>query len=369
MSVTINGSNGVVFNDGSVQGTAATSGLVNRIINGNFMIDQRNSGASVTPTADNTYTLDRWAARLSASSKFSVQQSTTAPAGFVNSLKVTSLSAYTVGAGDFFNIQQAIEGLNVADLGWGTANAKTVTLSFQVYSSLTGTFGGSILNSSGNRSYPFTYSIPVANTWTSVSVTIAGDTGGTWATNNTTGIQIWFGLGVGSTYSGTAGAWAGATYFGATGATSVVGTSGATFYITGVDLRKGSTGATAQTYDWRPYGTELALCQRYYYQITGGGSSAFAAIGSGTFGTITAAQIVAPLPVSMRTSPTVNYSGTITADGGSGSSANITSMGTVYGGNSATWFVVNTSGVTVGRGCVLYTANASTNYMTFNSEL
>lgn len=243
-------------------GTATGENLWrNKIINGAMMIDQRNAGASVTPTADNTYTLDRWAARLSAASKFSVQQSTTAPAGFINSLKVTSLSAYTLGAGDFFTIQQAVEGLNVSDLGWGTANAQAVTISFKVYSSLTGTFGGSVLNSAGNRSYPFTYTISSANTWTTISVTIAGDTGGTWLTTNGIGVQIWFGLGVGSTYSGAAGSWSGSTYFGATGATSVVGTNGATFYITGIQLEKGST---ATSFEYRPYGTELALCQRYY---------------------------------------------------------------------------------------------------------
>jgi hypothetical protein len=252
----------LTFSDSSIQ-TAAASPYVlkNRIINGAMVIDQRNAGASVTPTADNTYTLDRWAARLSASSKFSVQQSTTAPAGFINSLKITSLSAYTLGAGDFFIIQQAIEGLNTSDLGWGTVNAQTVTLSFRVYSSLTGTFGGSVLNSSGNRSYPFTYSIPVANTWTTISVTIAGDTGGTWLTTNGTGVQIWFGLGVGTTYSGAAGSWSGSTYFGATGATSVVGTSGATFYITGVQLEQNTS---ATPFERRLYDKELISCQRYF---------------------------------------------------------------------------------------------------------
>jgi len=236
------------------------SGFKNRIINGAMVIDQRNAGASVTPI-NNQYTLDRWYGVLSQASKYTVQQSTTAPAGFINSLKVTSSSAYSIGAGDYFAIYQAIEGLNVADLAWGTASAKPVTLSFQVYSSLTGTFGGVINNSAIDRSYPYTYTISSANTWTSISVTIAGDTSGTWLTTNGVGLRVSFGLGVGSTYSGTAGAWAGALYISATGATSVVGTNGATFYITGVQLEKGST---ATSFDYRPYGTELQLCQRYF---------------------------------------------------------------------------------------------------------
>jgi hypothetical protein len=242
---------------------AQYTGFKNRIINGAMVIDQRNAGASVTPTAS-VYTLDRWQANLSVTSKYSVQRnagSVTPPAGFTNYLGITSLSAYSVGAGENFAIAQSIEGFNVADLGWGTANAATVTLSFWVRSSLTGTFGGSLINASANRAYPFSYTISAANTWEYKTVTVAGDTSGTWGTGNGTGIGLYFGLGVGSTFSGTAGAWSGSLAFSATGATSVVGTNGATFYITGVQLEKGST---ATSFDYRPYGTELALCQRYF---------------------------------------------------------------------------------------------------------
>jgi len=232
----------------------------NKIINGAMVFDQRNAGASVTPTSS-TYTLDRWQATLSQASKMSVQQSSTAPAGFINSTLITSLSAYSVGASDFFDYRQPIEGFNVADLAWGTASAATITLSFWVRSSLTGTFGGAVKNSAANRSYPFTYTISAANTWEQKAVTITGDTSGTWLTTNGAGLILQIGLGVGSTYSGTAGSWAGSNYLSATGATSVVGTNGATFYITGVQLEKGSV---ATPFEHRHYGTELALCQRYY---------------------------------------------------------------------------------------------------------
>jgi hypothetical protein len=269
MTIAISGTTGITL-DGQFN-SASSMGFKNRIINGAMVIDQRNAGASVTGSTTNPFSVDRWQTVSSQNSKFTAQQnagSVTPPAGFINYLGITSSSAYSVVAADQFRIFQSIEGLNVADLAWGTANAATVTLSFMVYSSLTGTFGGSLANNAYARSYPFTYTISTANTWTTISVTIAGDTSGTWLTTNGNGVIVSFGLGVGSTLSGTAGAWATASYISATGATSVVGTSGATFYITGVQLEKGST---ATSFDYRTYGTELALCQRYY-EIGGNGA-------------------------------------------------------------------------------------------------
>jgi hypothetical protein len=247
--------------DQGMLGTNAQyTGFKNRIINGAMVIDQRNAGASVTPT-NGQYTLDRWTYSLAQASKLTTQQSTTAPTGFASSLLVTSSSAYAVLTGDNFNVLQWIEGYNTADLAWGTASAATITLSFWVRSSLTGTFGGSIVNNNQNYSYPFSYTISAANTFEYKTITIAGPTAGTWSNTTTTrNIGVWIGLGAGASASGTAGAWAATGYYNATGATSVVGTSGATFYITGVQLEKGST---ATSFDYRPYGTELALCQRY----------------------------------------------------------------------------------------------------------
>jgi hypothetical protein len=228
-----------------------------------MVISQRNGTSSVTPT-DGQYTLDRWVYRSTQASKVSIQQNAgaiTPPIGFTNYLGATSLSAYSITADDFFNIRQLIEGFNIADLGWGTANAKTVTLSFWVYSSLTGTFGGALNNGGFVMSYPFTYSIPTANTWTQISVTIAGPTSGTFDTNNSSGFAVSFNLGIGSSFLGTAGSWASATYLGATGGASVVGTNGATFYITGVQLEVGSN---ATGFEYVNYQTSLANCQRYF---------------------------------------------------------------------------------------------------------
>jgi len=268
MSVAVSGES-ITFNDNSVQNTAATGfGFKNRIINGAMVIDQRNAGAASANTISG-YFLDRWQVNQSTTGKLTAQQdagAVTPPVGFTDYLGVTSQSAYSISSTDNYNIAQFIEGFNTADLAWGTANASPVTLSFWVRSSLTGTFGGALLNSALDRSYPFSYTISAANTWEQKSVTIAGDTTGTWLATNGVGIRIYFGIGVGSTYTGTAGAWAGSLLLAPTGATSVVGTNGATFYITGVQLEKGST---ATSFDYRPYGTELALCERYFQRISG----------------------------------------------------------------------------------------------------
>ena len=280
-------------------GSAGVStGFKNRIINGAMVIDQRNAGASIS----SGYPVDRWSIGASQSSKFTAQRnagSVTPPVGFTNYLGMTSSSAYSVTSGDYFFINQLIEGLNAADLAWGTANAKTVTLSFRVYSSLTGTFGGSIKNGSANRSYPFSYTISSANTWTNISITIPGDTSGTWATDNTAWAYVLFCLGSGSNRLGTANTWAGTNYDAPTGATSVVGTSGATFYITGVQLE---VGTEATDFEYRPYGTELALCERYFQKLGDFYLSAYNATNEPTGCAIT-------FKTSMRTTPTVAYPG------------------------------------------------------------
>jgi hypothetical protein len=279
---------------------AQYTGFKNRIINGAMVIDQRNAGASVSLSGlAVTYTLDRWAIRNDTDAVVSVQQSSTAPTGFNNSLLYTVTTADTsLSASQNYSIQQRVEGFNTADFGWGTASAATVTLSFWVRSSLTGTFGGAIANSAANRSYPFTYTISVANTWEQKTVTLAGDTTGTWLTTNGIGAYIYLSTGAGAAVSGTAGAWAGADYRSSTGATSVVGTNGATFYITGVQLEKGST---ATSFDYRPYGTELMLCQRYLPFFSGvTGSNLFA----GQCTTTASTQIAIPFKVSTRIAPT-----------------------------------------------------------------
>ena len=300
-------------------------GFRNRIINGQMTIDQRNAGAAVTP-ASFSYTLDRWGAVAIQASKFSVQQDSSANtvAGFTSSLKVTSLSSYSVTSTDTFNVYQSIEGFNCADFAWGTASARPVTLSFWVRSSLTGTFGGAIKDGSSTNAYPFTYTISAANTWEQKIITIPGPTSGQFSYTSTTngqGLQIQFGLGAGSTYSGTAGAWAAFNAYSATGATSVVGTNGATWYITGVQLEEGSS---ATSFEYRHFGMELALCQRYFESTVGLGEAAASGTAASfrtALGTYASSQYFGPVvyKVNKRSIPTVtfynenNTSGALTA--------------------------------------------------------
>jgi hypothetical protein len=368
MTISLNGTTGIQFPDSSLQ-TAAASPYVlkNRIINGDMRINQRNATVTITNAA--TYSVDRFLGNgQAADGVFTLQQSTTAPTGFNNSLLATvTTEDSSIGSSQFYLFSHRIEGYNIADLGWGTANAKTVTLSFWVRSSVTGTFGGSLRNSAADRSYPFSYTISAANTWEYKTITIAGDTTGTWLTTNGIGINVTLSLGAGTDFSGTAGAWVAGSYSGATGQTNLIATNGATFYITGVQLE---VGTSATPFERRLYSQELANCQRYYHQITGGGTNTFSAVSIGLVNSTTSVTGYFSLPVSMRTAPTLNYSGTITLDCGNGSTA-VTSLGTVYGGTASCWAALNGSGggLTAGRAANVYCGNATTNYFTFSSEL
>jgi hypothetical protein len=283
---------------------APVTSFKNRIINGAMVIDQRNAGASVTPVSTQ-YLLDRWQAILTQTAKYSAQQNAgavTPPVGFTNYLGVVSLSSHSLAAGDFYQVKQHLEGFNVADFAWGTASASPITVSFWVRSSLTGNFGLVISwgsSGSNQRSYPILYSIASTNTWEYKTITIPGDTtmpAGGFETGNGSSIQLRFSLGGGATNAGTSGAWATANSQTVTGDTSVVGTNGATFYLTGVQLEKGST---ATSFDYRPYGQELALCQRYFARL-GSGSTGYVFNGTnGDFGV--------QFPTAMRTTPSVSH--------------------------------------------------------------
>ena len=281
MSVSYGGDS-ITFADGSVQ-SGGWTGFKNRIINGAMVIDQRNAGAVVNMTsAGATYTLDRWVSFNSADSKLTVQQnanSVTPPTGFTNYLGVVSTSAYTATSAQAFSIGQFIEGYNASDLAWGTANAKTVTISFWVRSSLTGTFSGSFQNANNDRTFAFTYTINIANTWEQKIITVSGDTTGTWGTTTGRGVSLRFNMGSGSTLLTTEGSWQAANALGVTGSVSVIGTSGATWYITGFQLERGST---ASSFEYRPYGTELALCQRYLPAFTAQSGTVGPLPGNGT---------------------------------------------------------------------------------------
>jgi hypothetical protein len=361
----LDGSNGVTFNDASLQGAAASPfGLKNRIINGDMRIDQRNAGASVTVnSASNFFSCDRFACSgTSSAGVYTIQQVSDAPTGFTNSLKITTTTASaSIGSSADYLVGQKIEGFNFADMQWGTANAQTVTLSFRVKSSLTGTFSGVLANDAWNRSYVFSYVINAANTWETKTITIAGDTTGTWVgATNGTGLRIFFSMGSGSSYVTTANTWTSGTYETISGATNVISTLSATWQITGVQLEVGST---ATPFERRQYGQELVSCQRYYsksYDVNvapGSNNSNGLVVVGGSSNTGNNQQVDIRFKVSMRTSPTVTgyYStGTInTWDyGRNGAAGNTTPTFDLIGENGcrvyasvgAAWVVSNLGG-------------------------
>jgi len=347
------------------QGGSNNVTMRNRLINGNMTVSQR-YGTTATASSINDYTVDRWAVYQSPTGKVVAQQTPSATetgyatrvaAGFTNYLAITSQSAYSLGITDLYSIVQKVEGLNIADLAWGTANAKTVTLSAWVYSSLTGTFGGSIINTDVSRTYPFSYSIPTANTWTQISITIPGDTTGTWLTTNGIGLRVYFNLGCGTALAASAGTWIAGGYYGASGCVSVVGTNTATFYITGVQLEAGTT---ASPFEYRQYGTELALCQRYYQII----------MSASAYSNSTSSVQCAPCFLgTMRSTPTMNKTSSLRfTDGGSNFDGG--TIGTFSGNNSGgNLNITGFSGMTQFRPCVLSEDNSPQGFLTASAEL
>ena len=291
-------------------GAGNASSFKNRIINGEMRIDQRNGGAAITinTTASAQFAVDRTSSYgTSSAGVFTAQRSTTAPVGFVNSLSSTVTTASTPSSTHEYGLRQTIEGFNIDDLGWGTANAKAVTLSFWVRSSVTGTFAGSVCNDAYNRSYVFTYTINSANTWEYETITIPGDTTGTWLTDNGAGIRLQLNLGAGSAKTGTAGVWSVGYLQSATGSINLISTSGATFFTTGWQLE---VGTVATSFDTLPYGAEFALCQRYYQTVNmfSGGLVVDAYVNAND----TYANRMLPFPVVMRAAPTGSLVATIT---------------------------------------------------------
>ena len=278
------------------RGTDNVSGRRNLVFNGGMQIHQRTG--TITLGTGLTTTLDRMTFYKSHAGTNTVEQSTDTPVGFSNSLKFTTTVAdSSVAATDRVAMIYRMEGLDAAKLEFGTSNAQTINISFYVKSSITGTHGGAVGNGSDNRAYPFTYTISSANTWERKSITVAGDTTGTWATNNARSLQVCWGLGVGATFSGTAGAWEAADRNSATGATTgVLTTANATWFITGIQIEIGSS---ASDFEHRSFAEELALCKRYYQVVR-----------QGIMGTCGATNGTCywwyEFPVEMRASPSIS---------------------------------------------------------------
>jgi hypothetical protein len=233
-----------------------------------------------------------------------------------------------------------------------------------VRSSLTGTFGGSLMNNDYDRSNPYTYTISTADTWEYKTVTVAGDVTGSWLKTNGTGMQVNFSLGAGATRSGTAGTWAGSQLWSATGATSVVGTNGATWYVTGVQLEEGST---PTSFEYRQHGTELALCQRYYWKTSGTGGNSYPAVGAGGFLSTTTFSAFIPYPVQMRATPTfsIGTSVFITTSG----FPSITAISQNYSNQYSARIEFTTSSSTAGYGGAVGLDNPTTSFIAASAEL
>lgn len=276
----------------------------NRIINGGMRINQRGSGVLTVNSTASFYPVDRFVGQgESALGVFTIQQSTDAPAGFTNSILATVTTADATLSGSTVNyvIAQVIEGNNVADLAFGTSAASTITLSFWAKSSITGSLGGVVSNSAGTsaRAYGFLYTINAANTWEYKTITIAGDTTGTWAKDNTAGMTVFWSLGANAGRKTTANAWStlAANASGATGETAIIATNGATLYLAGVQIE---AGAIASPFEQTPYGLSVALCQRYYQSATGLNVRGYIA---GT--TVNTRYWALPFNCTMRTTPSV----------------------------------------------------------------
>jgi hypothetical protein len=372
MALTYDGTNGITFNDGSQMGTASALGMRNRLINGCMRYDQRNNGVATTNTI-NGYATDRWQVLQGTTGKLTAQQMQTAntsaanyesnsvPAGHFNSLKITSQSAYSVGSNELYRVVQIVEGINWADMSWGTSAAATVTLSFLVKSSLTGTFGGVIGRTDGARTYPFTYTINSANTWQQVTIVIPGDTVGTYLADNSGVLYLQFSLGLGSSVAGgTAFTWGTSAVGAPSGVTSLVGTNAATWYITGVQLERGSV---ATPFEYRQYGQELALCQRYY-QL----SNALAGVADAT---TTRMGVNVTWGTAMRATPTFGLTGVYSVSDVYSTDITQTTAtwGTIYGAQNggSFGFLTGFTGLISSRTYI--TRFGNTNAVTLSAEL
>jgi hypothetical protein len=350
-----------------------TTGFKNKIINGAQVINQRGASGTTSVLQANAFMTDRWCYYVDNTGYFNWAQnlnSVTPPAGFTNYLGFSSTGNNTIStyAGQF--IKQAIEGYNIADLDWGSANAKTCTLSFWVRSSLTGQFGGAIAGGASSQ-YPFTYTINAANTWEQKTVTITGPTtGGTtqFPVTNGTGLIVILSLGAGGAYvAPTANVWTtGTNYVTVTGSTQVNATSGATFYFTGVQLE---VGTTATNFDFRSYGTELNLCQRYFYRQAWDATNA-GSIGTGAGMVSGNVRGAIQFPVSMRASPTWNVTtiANIQAQG-NGSSYSATGYSSYGASTLNQYFGLSFSGTSASGAYALYFAGAGDPVSTFSAEL
>ena len=297
-------------------GDTAVHGRRNLVINGAASVNQR--GDSTGITAEGYYGPDRWYYKTEGEETVSISQASDGPDGFANSYKVeVTTTDGTIAADDYARVETRFEGQDLQQLKYGTSGAESITLSFYVKSSVTGTYAAAFYSADGVRAIGSTYTISSANTWEYKTLTFAGDTGGTINDDNTEALRVWFVLSAGSNFTSSDN-----TSWGAYSASkvayghtaNVIGTSSATWQITGVQLEVSDK---ATPFEHRSYGEELSLCQRYFQSIT---TADHQVIRGATGTTYSAAHLQSTfhLPAPMRVAPTLtNAAGgsTCTADG------------------------------------------------------
>jgi len=346
------------------------SGFRNKIINGDMRVDQRNNGASVSVTGDGfgnrQFPVDRFNIQKNSTCVISGIQTSDVPTGqsFSNALRaqVTTADA-TIAAGDYAFISHRFEGYNVADLHYGTANAKTATLSFWVKSSISGTYCVSLTNYADSRGIPINYSINSPDTWEYKTITISGDTTGTWEKTNSGGMNMAWTLGAGTDYQATNNTWTGSVELATSSQTQWISTLNATFYLTGVQLEAGTV---ATPFERRSYGQELSLCRRYFQRIYDPPMR-----GVGTGGTNGgASRLCLFFSDTMRALPTLTISGTFTFWNGAATQTGGTLAGYFQGGPDGMDLDITISGAfTQGQAVCAYCQASTSKYVDLIAEL
>jgi len=356
---------GAVYDNGALSNR-------NLIINGGMTVAQRGTDAK-TGHATDLYGTDRFRAIENHSGSMSSQQVADAPVGFYYSNKITVTGTdSSLSASEFSRQLTSIEGQNMAHLNWGTANAQTVTLSFYVKCSVTGTFYISLFNSAADRSFVAGYTIDAANTWERKSIKIAGPTDGTWLATNGAGVYVTWSIGAGSTYqTSTLNSWASAFDMSGSDQVNLFATNAATWQLTGVQLELGSE---TTPFEHRSFGQELALCERYFqkYNYSSDVSTA------DTQNTLPVVAAYAgdtgyaghKLTATMRTSPTFSASAANTWQFYSGGTSLAASEMTAYETGPSIWGMkyVATSNFTSGY-AVYGRALSTSSYYQFDAEL
>ena len=354
--------------DGDVQMASQNGGPLagfrNKIINGACQVAQR-STSETGVTASGYYACDRWFISLGPLGTWTVSQSTESPDGFSNSFRLdcTTTDA-SPASGDVFYAVQRLEAQNLQDLQYGSAGAKAITLSFWVRSNKTGTASLSARQIDASRLYSTTYTINASDTWEYKTITIPGDTAGQINNDDGNGLQLEWWLDSGTDFSsGTTQGWGANVNANRNSSNLGLGDSTANdFFITGVQLE---VSPVATPFEHRPIGTELALCQRYYVRLTS--TNAGGRVGGGFYAATNVNQTV-PLPVTMRSIPTADFSGL-----GITSSANtftVTAISSAFlQGNTFSGGFTTSSSDPAGTACNIRFSNNTTAYLSFDAEL